>query len=80
MPATRLATNKVVVGDIDDMSGVYGDIACPGDVIAAKWSTADVPSVENGPRAEHIKPRRFEWRFPCSHTYCQSSFGCLSWA
>jgi len=34
-------TNKVVIGDIDDMSGVYADIIGPGGVVAAKMAIAD---------------------------------------
>jgi branched-chain amino acid transport system substrate-binding protein len=33
--------NKVVLGDIDDMSGVYADIIGPGGVVAAKMAIAD---------------------------------------
>ena len=33
--------NKVVIGDIDDMSGVYADIIGPGGVVAAKMAIAD---------------------------------------
>jgi branched-chain amino acid transport system substrate-binding protein len=33
--------NKVVIGDIDDMSGVYADIIGPGGVEAAKMAIAD---------------------------------------
>ena len=33
--------NKVVIGDIDDMSGVYADVIGPGGVEAAKMAIAD---------------------------------------
>src|SRR5215475_4241043 len=35
------AGNKVVIGDIDDMSGVYADVIGPGGVEAAKMAIAD---------------------------------------
>ncbi|MEK9282080.1 MULTISPECIES: ABC transporter substrate-binding protein [unclassified Bradyrhizobium] len=35
------ASNKVVIGDIDDMSGVYADIIGPGGVTAAKMAIED---------------------------------------
>jgi branched-chain amino acid transport system substrate-binding protein len=40
-PAAHAEANKVVIGDIDDMSGVYADIIGPGGVEAAKMSIAD---------------------------------------
>lgn len=39
--AAHAASNKVVIGDIDDMSGVYADIIGPGGVEAAKMAIAD---------------------------------------
>jgi branched-chain amino acid transport system substrate-binding protein len=39
--AAHAATNKVVIGDIDDMSGLYADIIGPGGVIAAKMAIDD---------------------------------------
>ena len=39
--AADAAANKVVIGDIDDMSGVYADIIGPGGVEAAKMAIAD---------------------------------------
>jgi len=39
--AAHAAANKVVIGDIDDMSGVYADIIGPGGVEAAKMAIAD---------------------------------------
>ena len=43
MPASvaYAEANKVVIGDIDDMSGVYADIIGPGGVEAAKMAIAD---------------------------------------
>jgi len=43
MPASAAyaEANKVVIGDIDDMSGVYADIIGPGGVEAAKMAIAD---------------------------------------
>ena len=35
------ASNKVVIGDIDDMSGVYADVIGPGGVEAAKMAIED---------------------------------------
>jgi len=39
--AAHAEANKVVIGDIDDMSGVYADIMGPGGVEAAKMAIAD---------------------------------------
>src|SRR6202453_5061881 len=39
--AVHAASNKVVIGDIDDMSGVYADVIGPGGVEAAKMAIAD---------------------------------------
>lgn len=39
--SAQAAPNKVVIGDIDDMSGVYADIIGPGGVEAAKMAIAD---------------------------------------
>jgi branched-chain amino acid transport system substrate-binding protein len=39
--AAHAAGNKVVIGDIDDMSGVYADIVGPGGVEAAKMAIDD---------------------------------------
>src|SRR4051812_10239579 len=40
-PAAHAEANKVIIGDIDDMSGVYADIIGPGGVEAAKMAIAD---------------------------------------
>ena len=39
--AADAEADKVVIGDIDDMSGVYADIIGPGGVEAAKMAIAD---------------------------------------
>jgi branched-chain amino acid transport system substrate-binding protein len=39
--AAHAAGNKVVIGDIDDMSGVYADVIGPGGVEAAKMAIED---------------------------------------
>ncbi|MDE2276671.1 MAG: ABC transporter substrate-binding protein, partial [Burkholderiales bacterium] len=39
--AARAAGNEVVIGDIDDMSGVYADVIGEGGVQAAKMAIAD---------------------------------------
>jgi branched-chain amino acid transport system substrate-binding protein len=39
--AAHAEANKVVIGDIDDMSGVYADVIGPGGVEAAKMAIAD---------------------------------------
>src|SRR5205085_10263068 len=39
--AAHAANNKVVIGDIDDMSGLYADVIGPGGVEAAKMAIED---------------------------------------
>ncbi len=39
--AAQAADNKVVIGDIDDMSGLYADVIGPGGVEAAKMAIED---------------------------------------
>ncbi len=39
--AAYAASNKVVIGDIDDMSGLYADVIGPGGVEAAKMAIED---------------------------------------
>ena len=41
VPAAMGAANEVVIGDIDDMSGVYADVIGQGGVEAAKMAIAD---------------------------------------
>jgi branched-chain amino acid transport system substrate-binding protein len=40
-PTADAAANKVVIGDIDDMSGLYADVVGPGGVEAAKMAIED---------------------------------------
>jgi branched-chain amino acid transport system substrate-binding protein len=40
-PAAQAADNKVVIGDIDDMSGLYADVIGPGGVEAAQMAIDD---------------------------------------
>ena len=40
-PLARAAANEVVIGDIDDMSGLYADVIGEGGVQAAKMAIAD---------------------------------------
>jgi branched-chain amino acid transport system substrate-binding protein len=40
-PAANAASNKVVIGDIDDMSGLYADVIGQGGVEAAKMAIED---------------------------------------
>jgi branched-chain amino acid transport system substrate-binding protein len=46
--------NKVVIGDIDDMSGVYADIIGPGGVEAAKMAIADFGGSVLGTKIEFL--------------------------
>jgi branched-chain amino acid transport system substrate-binding protein len=39
--AAHAAANKILIGDIDDMSGLYADVIGPGGVAAAKMAIAD---------------------------------------
>jgi len=39
--AAHAASNKVVIGDIDDMSSLYADVIGPGGIVAAKMAIAD---------------------------------------
>lgn len=41
LPATQAADNQVVIGDIDDMSGVYADVIGQGGVEAINMAIAD---------------------------------------
>jgi branched-chain amino acid transport system substrate-binding protein len=40
-PAAHAESNKVVIGDIDDMSSLYSDVIGPGGIVAAKMAIAD---------------------------------------
>ena len=56
MPASaaHAEANKVVIGDIDDMSGVYADIIGPGGVEAAKMAIADFGGSVLGRKIEFL--------------------------
>ena len=41
MTSAQAAANKVVIGDIDDMSGLYADVIGPGGIEAAKMAIED---------------------------------------
>ena len=41
VPVARAAGNEVVIGDIDDLSGVYADVIGQGGIEAAKMAIAD---------------------------------------
>lgn len=41
LPAAMAADNEVVIGDIDDMAGVYADVIGQGGIEAAKMAIAD---------------------------------------
>src|SRR5665213_1080352 len=53
-PAAHAETNKVVIGDIDDMSGVYADIIGPGGVEAAKMAISDFGGSVLGQKIEFL--------------------------
>ena len=46
------APDKVVIGDIDDMAGVYADVIGPGGVEAAKMAIADFGGTVLGQKIE----------------------------
>src|SRR5487761_2648316 len=48
------AANQVVIGDIDDMSGLYADVIGPGGVEAAKMAIADFGGTVLGKEIEFI--------------------------
>jgi branched-chain amino acid transport system substrate-binding protein len=48
------AGNKVVIGDIDDMSGLYADVIGPGGVEAAKMAIADFGGTVLGNKIEFM--------------------------
>jgi branched-chain amino acid transport system substrate-binding protein len=53
-PAAHAEANKVVIGDIDDMSGVYADIIGPGGAEAAKMAIADFGGSVLGKKIEPL--------------------------
>jgi branched-chain amino acid transport system substrate-binding protein len=50
--AVQAASNKVVIGDIDDMSGLYADVIGPGGVEAAKMAIEDFGGSALGSKIE----------------------------
>ena len=52
--AAHAAGNKVVIGDIDDMSGLYADVIGPGGVEAAKMAIADFGGTVLGNKIEFM--------------------------
>src|SRR5665811_2003373 len=48
------ASNKVVIGDIDDMSGLYADVIGPGGVEAAKMAIDDFGGTVLGNKIEFM--------------------------
>jgi branched-chain amino acid transport system substrate-binding protein len=52
--AAQAAENKVVIGDIDDMSGVYADIVGPGGIEAAKMAIEDFGGSVLGNKIEFL--------------------------
>src|ERR1700722_18205846 len=47
-------TNKVVIGDIDDMSGNYADVIGAGGIVAAKMAIADFGGSVLGNKIEFL--------------------------
>jgi hypothetical protein len=64
-PAAHAEANKVVIGDIDDMSGVYADIIGPSGVEAAPVSNGfSTPKWSS--RTLIVSPRPGSWPPPSS--------------
>jgi branched-chain amino acid transport system substrate-binding protein len=53
--AAHAAGNKVVIGDIDDMSGLYADVIGPGGVVAAKMAIEDFGGSVLGNKIEFME-------------------------
>jgi branched-chain amino acid transport system substrate-binding protein len=53
--AAHAAGNKVVIGDIDDMSGLYADVVGPGGVEAAKMAIEDFGGTVLGNKIEFME-------------------------
>ncbi|XUM19914.1 ABC transporter substrate-binding protein [Bradyrhizobium oligotrophicum S58] len=53
--AAHAAGNKVVIGDIDDMSGLYADVIGPGGVEAAKMAIEDFGGSVLGNKIEFME-------------------------
>ena len=51
----QAAGNKVVIGDIDDMSGLYADVIGPGGVEAAKMAIDDFGGSVLGNKIEFME-------------------------
>ena len=54
LDAAQAAGNKVVIGDIDDMSGLYADVVGPGGIEAAKMAIADFGGSVLGQKIEFL--------------------------
>ncbi|MCC2105540.1 MAG: ABC transporter substrate-binding protein [Hyphomicrobiales bacterium] len=54
LDAAQAAGNKVVIGDIDDMSGLYADVVGPGGVEAAKMAIDDFGGSVLGQKIEFL--------------------------
>ncbi len=52
--AAHAETNKVVIGDIDDMSGLYSDVMGPGGIVAAKMAIEDFGGTVFGNKIEFL--------------------------
>ena len=55
-PSAYAAANKVVIGDIDDMSGLYADVIGPGGVEAAKMAIEDFGGQYSATRSSSWSP------------------------
>jgi len=53
-PVVHAASDKVVIGDIDDMSGLYADVIGPGGVEAAKMAIDDFGGTVLGNKIEFM--------------------------
>src|SRR3984893_9047150 len=53
-PFAQAASNKVVIGDIDDMSGLYADVIGEGGVEAVKMAIADFGGTVLGNKVEFM--------------------------
>lgn len=54
LDAAQAAGNKVVIGDIDDMSGLYADVVGPGGIEAAKMAITDFGGSVLGQKIEFL--------------------------
>ncbi|WP_024510378.1 ABC transporter substrate-binding protein [Bradyrhizobium sp. ARR65] len=53
--SAHAAGNRVVIGDIDDMSGLYADVIGPGGVVAAKMAIEDFGGTVLGNKIEFME-------------------------